>query len=243
MLIATFGPTTAWVGKTITYDGRAFLLESHGPVPAAAVLEYDRQGHLVWASEETKELVHTVAQAAAAETTVPRGPAAVEQKKGLPWLLVVGVIAVVLVVFIVAIAWSVSSMNGAADQAGQAEQGATQNLGVTPAAPTAPAKGGLATVYTWSGGGEANDIRNSAPFALRGGHQVVTISAQQAGSDPSMTSLGWTIIAADGSGTNDMVNPASLGTTRSDYYLPAGNYYIASNTLACTWTVTVSEEQ
>ena len=43
MLIATFGPTTEWVGKTITHEGEAFILKGHGPIPVARVKE--RRGH------------------------------------------------------------------------------------------------------------------------------------------------------------------------------------------------------
>ena len=38
MLIATFGPTTAWVGKTITFDKEQFILEWHGPVSTVDVM-------------------------------------------------------------------------------------------------------------------------------------------------------------------------------------------------------------
>jgi hypothetical protein len=51
MLIATFGPTTAWVGKTITFENEVFQLEGHGPISAADVMEYDRQGHLIWVND------------------------------------------------------------------------------------------------------------------------------------------------------------------------------------------------
>jgi hypothetical protein len=55
MLVATFGPTTGWAGRTITfYDGR-FTLEGHGPITAGDVLEYDRQGHLLWAYDGLRE--------------------------------------------------------------------------------------------------------------------------------------------------------------------------------------------
>ena len=54
MLIATFGPTTAWVGKRISRDGDAFILEDHGPISAHDVMEYDRQGHLVWVNDGTR---------------------------------------------------------------------------------------------------------------------------------------------------------------------------------------------
>ncbi len=53
MLIATFGPTTAWVGKTISFEKRQFILEGHGRISAQAVMEYDRQGHLVWANQSS----------------------------------------------------------------------------------------------------------------------------------------------------------------------------------------------
>ena len=32
MLIATFGPTTGWTGKSITYQDGQFVLEGHGPI-------------------------------------------------------------------------------------------------------------------------------------------------------------------------------------------------------------------
>jgi len=48
MLIATFGPTTGWVGKTITFEGEHFVLEGYGVITAQDVAEYDRQGHLVY---------------------------------------------------------------------------------------------------------------------------------------------------------------------------------------------------
>ena len=57
MLIATFGPTTGWVGKTITRDGDVFMLERGGPVWAADVLAYERQGQLSWAADDSKEFV------------------------------------------------------------------------------------------------------------------------------------------------------------------------------------------
>lgn len=46
MLGATFGPSTGWAGKTITFEDERFILEGHGPISAAGVMKYDRQGHL-----------------------------------------------------------------------------------------------------------------------------------------------------------------------------------------------------
>ena len=49
MLVATFGPSTAWQGREIIWDVDHFILVGHGAVPAAGVLDYDRRGQLLWA--------------------------------------------------------------------------------------------------------------------------------------------------------------------------------------------------
>jgi hypothetical protein len=61
MLIATFGPTTGWAGKTITYEDGAFTLEGHGRISAQDVIEYERQGHLVWPYDGLREWVQSSA--------------------------------------------------------------------------------------------------------------------------------------------------------------------------------------
>ena len=66
MLIATFGPSTGWSGKKITREGDAFVLEDHGPITAADVMEYDRQGQLQWATEGTRGWVGSQIQTVAA---------------------------------------------------------------------------------------------------------------------------------------------------------------------------------
>jgi len=77
MVIATFGPTTAWVGMQITREGDAFVLEGHGPISADDIMEYDRQGHLVWVNDGTRAWVGSkvkgspVSKAAATTTTAP----------------------------------------------------------------------------------------------------------------------------------------------------------------------------
>lgn len=90
MLIATFGPSTGWAGKTITREGDTFILEGHGPITAADVMEYDRPGHLVWADAGTRAWVGSLAQSpeatnapaaqlepdAPAQTTEQHGPGA-----------------------------------------------------------------------------------------------------------------------------------------------------------------------
>ncbi len=62
MLVATFGPTTAWEGREIIWDVDRFILVGHGAVPAAGVLDYDRLGQLVWASPELRAWVASVAR-------------------------------------------------------------------------------------------------------------------------------------------------------------------------------------
>ena len=54
MLIATFAPATESAGKTITYENDAFVLEGRGHVSASEIMEYDRQGQLVWADDGTR---------------------------------------------------------------------------------------------------------------------------------------------------------------------------------------------
>lgn len=61
-LVATFGPSTGWVGKKVTRDGDHFVLEDHGPISASDVMSYDRQGHLVWASDGARAWVASLAQ-------------------------------------------------------------------------------------------------------------------------------------------------------------------------------------
>lgn len=77
MLIATFNSATGWAGKTIDYDDGRFTLEGHGPISAADVLAYDRQGHVAWAYEGLQEWVQqlsteSVAPPVASQPFVPQ---------------------------------------------------------------------------------------------------------------------------------------------------------------------------
>jgi hypothetical protein len=60
MLVATFGPATAWQGREIIWDVDHFILVGHGAIPAAGVLDYDRLGQLVWARPELRTWVWEV---------------------------------------------------------------------------------------------------------------------------------------------------------------------------------------
>jgi hypothetical protein len=61
MIVATFGPSTAWVGKTITFDDGRFTLEDLGQIEPHAVVDYDRQGHLQWAYDGLREWAYELA--------------------------------------------------------------------------------------------------------------------------------------------------------------------------------------
>ena len=60
MLVATFGPSTAWQGREIIWDVDHFILVGHGAIPAAGVLDYDRRGQLVWADPGFRAWVTSV---------------------------------------------------------------------------------------------------------------------------------------------------------------------------------------
>lgn len=66
MLVATFGPSSGWLGKTITLENEQFVLEGHGLIPATSVMQYDAQGYLEWSSPGTRAWVGSKAQASAA---------------------------------------------------------------------------------------------------------------------------------------------------------------------------------
>ena len=70
MLIARFGPTTAWQGNSITWDGGRFVLEGHGPVTPQDVMDYDRQGHLIWVNDGARAWVGSKLKSS---TPGPRG--------------------------------------------------------------------------------------------------------------------------------------------------------------------------
>jgi hypothetical protein len=57
MIIARFGPSTAWLGRTIAWEDGRFVLQDHGHVPVEALLDYDRQGQLVWEYDGLREWV------------------------------------------------------------------------------------------------------------------------------------------------------------------------------------------
>ena len=75
VLVATFGLTTAWVGKTIRFRSGQFLLEGQGAIEATAVRDYDQQGHLIWAYAGLREWVVELAEHPDVPTAVKRAQA------------------------------------------------------------------------------------------------------------------------------------------------------------------------
>jgi hypothetical protein len=59
MIVATFNATTGWAGKNITWQDDRLVLDGHGVITTADVMEYDRQGHLDWPSEEMRSWAAT----------------------------------------------------------------------------------------------------------------------------------------------------------------------------------------
>ena len=84
MIVATFGPSTAWVGKTITYDEGRFTLEDVGQIAAQAVIDYDRQGHLQWAYDGLREWAYGVAGQPLSAPAAPPPTAATAATTAVP---------------------------------------------------------------------------------------------------------------------------------------------------------------
>lgn len=228
MLVATFGPSTGWAGRAITYDSGLFLLADHGPITPADVMQYDRQGHLVWAYDGLREWCDEQAQQAIRQMS----PTA---QRGMPrWVWVVIAGAVLLIVLLIGAAVA-SAPTTSTSTSGSTS---SQTDGISDTAPAT-----LVTVFTWSGGGESNDIRNSQPFRLEGGHQVFSYTASPVVGEFALPSIGWTVLYADGSGGGEMISPSAVGPGTSDMYLSSGTYYVSANTLDVTWSVAIQEER
>jgi hypothetical protein len=101
MLVAAFGPTTAWAGRQITWDGTRFVLAGYGPITAAGLVEYDRLGQLQWTSSEVREWAFSVARwEASAAPPMPRpAGAGGGTRRGFPaWAIILIIVAVLVLV-------------------------------------------------------------------------------------------------------------------------------------------------
>jgi type II secretory pathway pseudopilin PulG len=113
MLVATFGPTTAWQGREIIWDVDHFILVGHGAIPAAGVLDYDQRGQLVWAQPEYRAWVAQVDRWETGGRATGSGAASGAAAPGatsnrLPaWVIVVLAVAGVLLVVSIIVAVTV----------------------------------------------------------------------------------------------------------------------------------------
>jgi len=228
MIVATFNAATGSAGKTVTYDAGRFILEGHGEITAQAIWEYGQQGQLDWASDGTRAWVASLAQAKTNSLADGR-------RKVQGWVWAAGVL-IFLCVLVIGLA-VVSTKDATRTRSDSSPVTASPSSGAT-----APAKQPAlwVAVFTWPGGGEGNYIFNSQPFSLAGGHQLVQITARSIG-DSSMTTLSWYLRSADGGGQSEIIAAPGPGNGYTHFYLPAGQYYLSSNTIAATWTLTVSE--
>ena len=100
MIIARFGPATAWNGRTIVWEDGRFVLQDHGEVPAQALLDYDRQGQLVWEYDGLREWVAGLAAAApAAGARSPEGALLGGHSQRFPVWAIVLIVAGVFILF------------------------------------------------------------------------------------------------------------------------------------------------
>jgi hypothetical protein len=228
MVVATFGPTTAWAGRAITCENGRFMLQDHGPLTAQQVVEYDAAGRLEWAYDGLRAWAH--AQAAQA----PVAPAARSGRPVPLWAWIVGGIVFVAAVIAIAAAQAArTTADGAADTPAGSEQ-AAQRVTASPPRPT-----GMVTVYSWVGGGAVSSgLTTSAPIKLQGGHQVFAYTAVPMAGANSPPYVSWQILPGAGS-----VSPSTVAGGSVDLYLEAGTYYISANSNNVNWTVRLSEER
>jgi hypothetical protein len=151
MLVATFGTTTGWAGKTITFDNGQYVLEGHGPITAQAVLEYDRQGYLNWTNDGLREMVRqTVSGPSAAPpastpaTAQPVSHATFStpppQTKRHGWLIALAAVAAFFILLVIGIAAAGSGEDATSGSiGGQAGAVSTTEPVQEPAEPAQPA--------------------------------------------------------------------------------------------------------
>ena len=144
MLIATFGSTTGWSGKTIDYDNGLFTLEGHGPISAVDVLAYDQQGHLTWAYDGLQAWVEQLAPGqgvppVALQRVAPQTGAQPPQRKSKALKVVLIVVGALVGLLIVAVVLGVALGGGSessSETTAQTTPAATQPA--TPVATTQP---------------------------------------------------------------------------------------------------------
>jgi len=77
MLVATFGPSSSFAGRTITFENEEFVHEVLGPISAAEVRDYDRKGWLEWPMDGMRAWVGSPDEALVPEAGAAREPVSV----------------------------------------------------------------------------------------------------------------------------------------------------------------------
>jgi hypothetical protein len=251
MLVATFGPTTGWLGKTITRDGDVFVLEGHGPITASDVMEYDRQGHLLWPNDGMRAWVAARAGSAQAPTVAASGPSgplmtdprrtaalnrpvATTKKSMSPAQIVV----ISVVVGCIAVFAGCAALIGVGASSAGSSSGSSSGSHYTPK-PSAT----WTLVNTYSGA----DSVNTQPFTLQGGEQklVYQASPSDSNTDPSMVEANWYVVPAgtDLNKTGGFPDATldQAGSNSTILYKDSGSYYVSASTANCSWQFQVWE--
>jgi len=249
MLIATFGPSTGWVGKKIVYEGQRFVLEGYGEITAQGVLEYDRQAHLDWAYDGLREWVGEMAASqpgisagtvgaigtpapASAGVQPPYRAKAANDSRPLRNVFVIGGIGLALVLAIIVIATVNSAPQAAQDSSGGSPGGGaaskpSQWILVASLSGDADKTGG---VFSLQGGEQRLEYDIASTGVTEYGDMAMAgIYVMDAGTDLN-TDGGFPEVAPDGGGADSTM-----------MYRPAGDYYIAVNSANCNWAVNVYE--
>ena len=176
MIIATFGPTTGWDGKTISFEDDAFVLEGYGPIRPEGVMEYDRGGHLTWANDATRAWVHSLTQkepktadaTPEPSVTTPDNAAsgtqagerqAPRRSRISPLSLAIAGGSLVVVVVVLALAFSGVFGGKAPPVSGSSQPAATQaTTGVTPVSENASWPTALAGTWLNTDGSEPAEL-------------------------------------------------------------------------------------
>ncbi len=195
MIIATFGPTTGWSGKTIDYDNGLFTLEGHGPISAVDVLAYDQQGHLTWAYDGLQAWVEQLAPGqgappVAVQRVAPQTGAQPPRRKGSALKIVLIVVGALVGLLIVAVVLGValgggseSSSESTAENTPAATQPATPTASTLPATPAATS---TPTTAPTSGANAGLDAAVLQEMQINFGKDVTAVTVKESSGDVSI---------------------------------------------------------
>lgn len=259
MLIATFNENTGWAGKKITSEGEFFILEDHGPISAQDVMEYDKQGHLLWANDGTRAWVGSraisgsdngtaSASTPATKQTTPAAspggpPAARDAKRGR---LSPSVMRVLLYCAIGAIA--VAAIAVLASRRSDNPEGGQPGATAAPApAPSATSQWVQVAAMSGSAGETIVESKSASSFELKGTNQRLDYTLM--GNATADLPLGINVYVLDttvnyeyGHVMNDAKAVASGGNSVVLHKQP-GVYYLHVSGLRCTWQVALFEQR